>query len=462
MIPKKLSLLLFLLSFSEVQVSSAQGKNGLEGTESFLTTSLTETATAVETTKETEPSLPLWMMITAGMGYVVGAAGIVLAYRSRRQRKGETPPQPSPLPTADPVPTETLLPSTPEGSKSGNAVEPESRNTEGIESGNAEGTESGNAEGTESENVKGTSSVNPTKDVVTPIVKKGENRSSDDEKGASITKHKREAQHPTPALVFNSLYAQDFTTWDEKKMTRPQEQPIVLVVANDARLFSLLTLALEGSYQVRKTALKETAFEMAKRIGPHLILCEEETHENRHRWLMKNARADEQLRMTPAILCSRHIKQALANRTHKDGFHAVWGISSQTASLLKAVRYLISEHSTAFETVEEEVEEERWLKKAREHVEQNLSRPELSVEELSRTMGMSRVHLYNKLLEQTGETPIEYIRNMRLERAAALLQDKELSIAEVAEKVGYNNPKAFTKYFKEKYGIVPSAFQKEL
>ena len=50
-------------------------------------------------------------------------------------------------------------------------------------------------------------------------------------------------------------------------------------------------------------------------------------------------------------------------------------------------------------------------------------RPDLSVEELSHELGMSRVHLYKKLLQITGKTPIEFIRIIRLKRAAQLLRE---------------------------------------
>ena len=64
--------------------------------------------------------------------------------------------------------------------------------------------------------------------------------------------------------------------------------------------------------------------------------------------------------------------------------------------------------------------------KAVKYVEENLSRSDLSVEELSRQLGMSRVHLYKKMLQLTGKTPIEFIRLLRLKRAAQYLRESQL------------------------------------
>ena len=82
----------------------------------------------------------------------------------------------------------------------------------------------------------------------------------------------------------------------------------------------------------------------------------------------------------------------------------------------------------------------------------------LRVENLSVELGMSRVHLYKKLLALTGKSPIEFIRTIRLQHAAQLLEKSQLTISEIAYKVGFNNPKYFTKYFKEEYKMLPSAY----
>lgn len=74
-------------------------------------------------------------------------------------------------------------------------------------------------------------------------------------------------------------------------------------------------------------------------------------------------------------------------------------------------------------------------------------------------MGMSRVHLYKKISTLTGKSPIEFIRLLRLKRATQYLAESQLTIAEIAYKLGFNNPKYFSKYFKEEFGILPSEYQ---
>ena len=77
---------------------------------------------------------------------------------------------------------------------------------------------------------------------------------------------------------------------------------------------------------------------------------------------------------------------------------------------------------------------------------------------MSRELGISRVHLYKKLLAITGQSPVEFIRKIRLQHAAQFLQKSQLTVAEVAYKVGFNNRKYFTKYFKDEYKVLPSQY----
>jgi len=102
--------------------------------------------------------------------------------------------------------------------------------------------------------------------------------------------------------------------------------------------------------------------------------------------------------------------------------------------------------------------DEKFLKQALEVVEKYMDNPDFSVEDFSREMSMSRKALYNKIISLTGKAPIEFIRSIRIKRAAQLLEKSGMSIAEIAYGVGFNNPKNFTKYFKEEFKVLPSQY----
>jgi len=104
--------------------------------------------------------------------------------------------------------------------------------------------------------------------------------------------------------------------------------------------------------------------------------------------------------------------------------------------------------------------DEKLMQKAMQKVEENISDPNFSVEELSEEVGMSRGHLYKKLISLTGKSPIEFIRIIRLKRSLQYLKESQMNVAEIAYEVGFNSPKIFSKYFKEEFGMTPSEYIK--
>lgn len=95
-------------------------------------------------------------------------------------------------------------------------------------------------------------------------------------------------------------------------------------------------------------------------------------------------------------------------------------------------------------------------------IEKNMSEPDFSVKDMSKEMFMSRVALYKKLLQFTGKSPLEFLRQVRLKRAAQLLEKTNMTVAEVAYEVGFNNPKYFSKYFKTEFDKLPSVYAEEM
>jgi len=104
--------------------------------------------------------------------------------------------------------------------------------------------------------------------------------------------------------------------------------------------------------------------------------------------------------------------------------------------------------------------DQKFIQKAVSIVEANIERTDFLVEDLCREMAMSRVNFYKKILALTDKTPSEFIRFIRLKRAAELLAKSQMYVGEVAFLVGFNEPKYFRKYFKEEFGVTPNEYKK--
>lgn len=89
-------------------------------------------------------------------------------------------------------------------------------------------------------------------------------------------------------------------------------------------------------------------------------------------------------------------------------------------------------------------------------INENLSNPNYSVDQLCQDVGISRVHLYRKLKELANQSPRDFIRNIRLKQAEILLlKEDSYSIIDIAEAVGFSRPNNFSAAFKEQYGYPP-------
>ncbi|HTI89460.1 MAG TPA: two-component regulator propeller domain-containing protein [Puia sp.] len=93
-----------------------------------------------------------------------------------------------------------------------------------------------------------------------------------------------------------------------------------------------------------------------------------------------------------------------------------------------------------------------------QYIETNLDSSNLSVEELCKHVYMSHASLYRKVVELTGETPVEFIRSVRLNKAADLLERSNMKIAEIGYAVGFTTPNYFTRAFRAKFNLSPSEY----
>lgn len=103
-------------------------------------------------------------------------------------------------------------------------------------------------------------------------------------------------------------------------------------------------------------------------------------------------------------------------------------------------------------------EDVRFVRRAQEDVEGNISNPNFGVRELSAEMGLSARQLQRRLRETTGQSPNSFIRSIRLQQAARQLEQGSEPVSQVAYAVGFNSLSYFAKCFREHFGRNPSEF----
>jgi CheY-like chemotaxis protein/AraC-like DNA-binding protein/anti-sigma regulatory factor (Ser/Thr protein kinase) len=107
------------------------------------------------------------------------------------------------------------------------------------------------------------------------------------------------------------------------------------------------------------------------------------------------------------------------------------------------------------------IQDEMLLKKAHAVIEENLADPEFDIDQFAHKTGISRSQLYRKLKALTGLPASEYVKIIRIKTAARLISEQKISVGEAASRVGFKDPKYFSKCFQKHFGVLPSRFKEE-
>ena len=258
---------------------------------------------------------------------------------------------------------------------------------------------------------------------------------------------------------------------ETREETERKDFPLLLIVDDNEDFRIFMRYSLELRYRVKLAVNGNEAWEMMQEELPDLVISDVMMPQMDGNELCRLIKQDKRTAYIPVILLTaRQNTEAKLEGLQTGADDYVTKPFNMTILVLR-IRKLIElsrYHRVTqgmIDPVPSEIVitslDEKLIEKAIKYVEDNMSRTELSVEELSRELGMSRVHLYKKLLQITGKTPIEFIRVIRLKRAAQLLRESQLHVSEVAFEVGFNNPKYFSRYFKDEFGVLPSVYQEK-
>ena len=258
---------------------------------------------------------------------------------------------------------------------------------------------------------------------------------------------------------------------ETREETERKDFPLLLIVDDNEDFRIFMRYSLELQYRVKLAVNGNEAWEMMQEELPDLVISDVMMPQMDGNELCRLIKQDKRTAHIPVILLTaRQNTEAKLEGLQTGADDYVTKPFNMTILVLR-IRKLIElsrYHRVTqgmIDPVPSEIVitslDEKLIEKAIKYVEDNMSRTELSVEELSRELGMSRVHLYKKLLQITGKTPIEFIRVIRLKRAAQLLRESQLHVSEVAFEVGFNNPKYFSRYFKDEFGVLPSVYQEK-
>ena len=156
------------------------------------------------------------------------------------------------------------------------------------------------------------------------------------------------------------------------------------------------------------------------------------------------------------------LKNAAAHQSFEEVNHLVVSNLDVNASAGDSESAMIVNFNGQHTTPEVEIDDldRKLLDEIKETIEENMVDSDFNVSVLQEKMGMGNKQLYRKLKALTGQTPVEYIRDMRMRKAAKLLKAGKFSVSEVMYTVGFSNSSYFSKCFSKAFGMTPTEFMR--
>ncbi|WP_432708418.1 hybrid sensor histidine kinase/response regulator transcription factor [Pedobacter sp.] len=245
--------------------------------------------------------------------------------------------------------------------------------------------------------------------------------------------------------------------------------PSLLIVEDDDDFRFYLKDNLKSQYRIYEAADGKEGWQRALSLHPNIIVCDVNMPVMTGIELSRKLKADKRTSHIPVVLltASRGEDEQLSGL--ESGANDYMTKPFNFAVLNVKLKNLLAQNQQLKDTYVKQVkvlpttaeiasESGKFINSVLTYIEDNLHNPQLSVEAMARMLHMSRASLYTKVLEITGLSPVEFIRSVKLEKAIVLLEQSDLSIAQIAYQVGFSTPNYFARSFKAKYNMAPSEY----
>ncbi|MFY0650673.1 MAG: response regulator [Cyclobacteriaceae bacterium] len=247
------------------------------------------------------------------------------------------------------------------------------------------------------------------------------------------------------------------------------EKQTVLIVEDNMEVRQFVIELLKSEYELIEAEDGKEGLEQAIQEGPDLIISDVMMPEMNGIELCRHIKKDSRSSHIPVILLTARTAITFKYEGYETGadeyitkpFSASY-LKLRIKNLLNQ-RDILQKHFKTESILEpEELSitsvDEKLLKKAIDYITDNISNTNITVNELSNELGLSRVHFYRKMKALTNMTAIEFIRSIRLRMACQLLEQGKFNIKEVKNLVGFENADYFRKCFKETYNLTPTEY----
>lgn len=244
--------------------------------------------------------------------------------------------------------------------------------------------------------------------------------------------------------------------------------PTVLIVDDNDDMRRYLRTLLTGRYYVIEAADGESGLKVAHESVPDIIVSDVMMPVMDGLQFCKKIKDDTMTSHIPVILLTARSTEEQQVEGLSSGADAYMTKPFSASLLLARIDNLLKSraqlrHLFDGKAQEEAAEEEKlatpdreFINRLRAAIQKHLSESNLKMDDLGAELGISRVQLYRKVKALTGLSPIELLKQMRLQKAYSLLLHSALSVSEIAYDCGFSSPNYFSTCFKKQYNKYPT------
>ncbi len=271
---------------------------------------------------------------------------------------------------------------------------------------------------------------------------------------------------PYEAAVSTTIPANEQMEQEENE----EQKPLILVVEDDNSLLGFIAKSLHGEgFKALTCSNGAEALQKLEDAAVDLIISDIMMPEMDGIELCHRVKANINFSHIPLILLTAQGNSDAEIAGIESGADAYiikpfrWKhLAATTRQLMESRQTLKKKFSkqpfTDAGTLTTNNHDRKFLEKLTLIIEERITDPQLSVEELSREMAMSRSSLHKKLKGISGQVPNEFIRLIRLKNAAKMLLSGDCRISEVGYLSGFNSASYFSKCFLQQFGVTPTDF----
>lgn len=245
--------------------------------------------------------------------------------------------------------------------------------------------------------------------------------------------------------------------------------PKVLVVEDNVSVADFVCETLAGSYRCATAGNGRSGLAMVASFAPDLIIVDEMMPVMGGMEMVERLKQNPRLATIPVIMLTAKTDNATETRSVRLGIDVFMAKPFEPQILLARAGQLLQaregvrramrlQQLSTPEHVELESAAEKQLARISRIIEENISDPDLNVAALAEKSGIGTKQLYRLLKKYIGDTPVDYIRRMRLRKAAMLLEQQKLTVSEVMYMAGFKTSSYFAKCFQAEYGCTPGEY----